>query len=132
MNFTCILTKNTTSSTQEVCKQLFSKVTLVLDCQEGYAIKKNQYYDVNPNMDFTWILTKKATFLDLPKVPSHLEVCFYLISGSSLHKKIQIMGWKITENLGFKSPLHKVNFFCPFFFSFSSSPKTCVGTVVIR
>ena len=42
------------------------------------------------------------------KVLSLLEGCFDLISGSSLHKKFQIMGGKITENLGFKSPLRKV------------------------
>jgi hypothetical protein len=33
---------------------------------------------------------------------SLLEACFDLISGSSLHMKIQFMGGKITENLGFK------------------------------
>ena len=32
------------------------------------------------------------------KVLSLLEACFDLISGSSLHMKIQIMGGKITEN----------------------------------
>ena len=42
------------------------------------------------------------------KVLSLLEACFDLISGSSLHKESQIMGGKITENLGFKSPLWKV------------------------
>ena len=41
------------------------------------------------------------------KVLSLLEACLNLISGSSLHMKIQIMGGKITENLGFKSPLRK-------------------------
>ena len=41
------------------------------------------------------------------KVLSFLEACFDMIPGSSLHMKIQIMGWKITENLGFKSPLHR-------------------------
>ena len=57
------------------------------------------------------------------KVLSLLEACFDLISTCSLHMKIQIMGGKITENLRFKSPLWKVNFFCPFFFfSFSNSP----------
>ena len=50
------------------------------------------------------------------KVLSLLEACFDLISGSSLSKKILIMGSKITENPGFKSPLQKVNFF-----SFSNS-----------
>jgi hypothetical protein len=35
--------------------------------------------------------------------------------------KIQIMRGKITENLGFKSPLRKVKKFSPFFFSFSNS-----------
>ena len=45
------------------------------------------------------------------KVLSLLEDCFDLISGSSLSMKIQIMCEKITENLGFKSPLRKVKFF---------------------
>ena len=42
------------------------------------------------------------------KVISLSEACFHLISSSSLQMKIQIMGRKITENLGFKSPLQKV------------------------
>ena len=49
------------------------------------------------------------------KVLSLLEACFDLISGSSLHMKIQIMGGKITENLGFKSLLWKVKIFLFFF-----------------
>ena len=49
------------------------------------------------------------------KVLSFLEACFYLIPSSSLSMKIQIMGRKITENLGFKSPLRKVNIFLFFF-----------------
>ena len=52
------------------------------------------------------------------KVLSLLEACFDLISGSSLSMKIQIMGGKITENLGFKSPLWKVNIKNLFFFLF--------------
>ena len=55
------------------------------------------------------------------KVLSLLEACFDLISGSSLSMKIQIMGGKITENLGFKSPLRKVKknlFFFLFIFKF--------------
>ena len=56
------------------------------------------------------------------KVLSFLEACFDLISSSSLSMKIQIMGGKMTENPGFKSPLRKVKFFCSFFFSFSNSP----------
>ena len=55
------------------------------------------------------------------KVLSLLEACFDLISGSPLSMKIQTMGGKITENLGFESPLRKVNFFCSFFLSFSNS-----------
>ena len=49
------------------------------------------------------------------KVLSLLEACFDLISGSSLHMKIQIMGGKITENLGCKSLLWKVKIFLSFF-----------------
>ena len=44
------------------------------------------------------------------KVLSLLEACFDLISGSPLSMNIQIMSRKITENLGFKSLLRKVNF----------------------
>ena len=50
------------------------------------------------------------------KVLSLLEACFDLILGSSM--KIQIMGGKMTENLGFKSLLRKVKI-CLSFFSFS-------------
>ena len=55
------------------------------------------------------------------KVLSLLEACFGLISGSSLHMKIQIMDGNITENLGFKSLLWKVKkmlFFFLFIFKF--------------
>ena len=41
---------------------------------------------------------------DTGKVLSFLEACFDLISSSSLSMKIQILGGKITENQGFKSP----------------------------
>ena len=49
------------------------------------------------------------------KVISLLEACFDLILVSSLSMKIQIIGRKITENLGFKSQLRKVKFFLSFF-----------------
>ena len=52
------------------------------------------------------------------KALSLLEACFDLISGSSLHMKIQIMSEKITENLGFKYPLRKVKIFVLFPFPF--------------
>ena len=45
------------------------------------------------------------------KVLSFLEACFDLILSPSLSMIIQIMGGKITENLEFKSPLWKINFF---------------------
>ena len=62
------------------------------------------------------------------KVLSLLEACFDLTSGSSLSMKTQIMGGKITENLGFKSPLRKVKIFCPFFlFIFQFSIKNCIS-----
>ena len=57
----------------------------------------------------------EIAFSFVTKVLSLLEACFDLISGSSLHMKIQIMGGKITENLGFKSPLRKVKNFLVFF-----------------
>ena len=56
------------------------------------------------------------------KVLSPLEACFDLISGSSLHMKIQIMGGKITEILGSNHRCGRSIFFCPFFFSFINSP----------
>ena len=49
------------------------------------------------------------------KVLSSLEPCFDLISGSSLSMKIQIMGGKITQNLGFKSLFQEVFFFSFYF-----------------
>jgi len=62
------------------------------------------------------------------KVLSLLEACFDLISGSSRHIKIQIMNRKITENLGFKSPLRKVKEFLSFFlFNFKFSIKHCIS-----
>ena len=50
----------------------------------------------------------KSVWPGASKVLSLLEACFDLISPSSLSMKIQIIGGKITENLGFKSPLRKV------------------------
>ena len=58
------------------------------------------------------------------KVLSLLEACFDLISSPSPTMKIQIMGGKIIENLGFESPLWKVkNFFVLFLFIFKFSIK---------
>ena len=62
-------------------------------------------------------LKKNKKTIKVWKVLSLLEACFDLILGSSLSMKIQIMGWKITENLGFKSLLRKVKIVL-FFFSF--------------
>ena len=45
------------------------------------------------------------------KVLSLLEACFDLILSPSPSMKIQIMGRKITENLGFKSLVRKVKIF---------------------
>ena len=61
-------------------------------------------------------------WLKVSKVLSLLDACFDLISSPSPSMKIQIMGKKITENLGFESQLRKVNFFWSFFCSFSNSP----------
>ena len=58
------------------------------------------------------------------KVLSFLEACFDLISSSLLSMKFQIMGRKITENLGFKSPPQKVKKILFYFlFIFNSSHK---------
>ena len=43
------------------------------------------------------------------KVLSLLEACFDLFLSPSLSMKIQILGGKIIENLGFESPRRKVN-----------------------
>ena len=64
------------------------------------------------------IKTKLTKDMQKHKALSLLEACFYLILGSSLHMKIRIMDGKITENLGFKSPLWKVQFFFLFIFKF--------------
>ena len=58
---------------------------------------------------------------DQGKVEKFQLLCLHLIWSSSLPMKIQIMAGKITENLGFKSPLLKVKIFLFFFFSFSNS-----------
>ena len=54
---------------------------------------------------------------------SLLEACFDLISGSSLHMKIQTMGVKITENLGFKPAPEGQHFFVLFSFHFLTLHK---------
>ena len=62
------------------------------------------------------------------KVLSILEACFDLISSHSPSMKIQIMGGKITENLGFQSPLQKVKKnFVLFLFIFKFSIKNCIS-----
>ena len=55
-------------------------------------------------------------FQILFKVLSLLEALFDLISSPSHTMKIQIMGGKITENLGFKMPILALEgkFFSPF------------------
>ena len=58
--------------------------------------------DVYSNIE----ITSKVLYL--------IEAYCDLITGSSLSMKIQIMGGKITENLGFKSLLWKVKFFLIF------------------
>ena len=66
--------------------------------------------------------------LETSKVLSLLEACFDLISGSSLHMKIQIMGGKITENLGYKFLFQKVKKNLSFFhFIFKFSIKNCIS-----
>ena len=59
-----------------------------------------------------------ACCLPVDKVLSPLEASSDLILGSSLSMKIKIMGGKITENLGFKSPLRKVKKIVLFSFHF--------------
>ena len=84
-----------------------------LNCQGVYS----RLFKVWVATHFLVVRTLQAcNFLSL------LEACFYLISGSSLYMEIQIMGGKITENLGFKSSLQRLEYFCHFYFSFSNSP----------
>ena len=65
----------------------------------------------------SWIVIKKL-----------LEACFDLISSPSPSMKIQIMGRKIAENLGFESLLWKVKkFFLSFFCSFSDLHKNRIS-----
>ena len=64
------------------------------------------------------VFSVQSELRDLVKVLSFLEACFDLISSPSLSIKIQIMGGKITDNLGFKSPLRKVKIFVLFPFPF--------------
>ena len=49
------------------------------------------------------------------KVEKFLLPFLALISSPSPVMIIQIVGGKITENLGFESPIRKVKLFCPFF-----------------
>ena len=80
-----------------------------------------------------WKLNFNASFFVLLslcyKVLSLLEACFDLISVITLPSmKIRIMGGKITENLGFESPLRKVKrFFVLFLFIFKFFIKNCIS-----
>jgi hypothetical protein len=65
------------------------------------------------------------------KVISVSEACFGLVSAYSLSMKIQIMGGKITENLGFKSPQWKVkNILLFFLFFFKFFAKNLVSLIL--
>ena len=65
------------------------------------------------------------------KVLSFLEACFDLNSPPSLSMKIQILDGKITENLGFKSPLRKVKFFLfSFLFIFKFFTQNWVSLIL--
>ena len=62
------------------------------------------------------------------KVLSLLEAFFDLILSPSTSMKIQIMGGKITENMGFKSLLQKVKKkFVLFLFTFKFSMKNWIS-----
>ena len=70
-----------------------------------------------------------------PPILSLLEACFDMISGTSLYMKIQIMSGKITENLGFKSPLRKVKkflFFFLFIFKFSKKNYISLSEIIFE
>ena len=71
---------------------------------------------------YTLNLCNRHSFIFSCKVLSLLEACFDLISSPSPSMKIQIMVGKITENLGFESPLWKVKKMFVLFLSYSNSP----------
>ena len=59
-------------------------------------------------------MIKFELLLEVYKVLSCLEGCFDLILSNSLSIKIQIVGGKIIENLGFESPTTaRSNKICP-------------------
>ena len=94
------------------------------------SVESNQcYIEISEGIIFRQITTPNHEFLLAvcwsleSKVLSLLEACFDLISSPSPSMKIQIMGRKITENLGFESSLWKVNLFVLFVFIFEFSIK---------
>jgi hypothetical protein len=96
IKFCCQLTQNMTTFVR------FTKI--YTDCVLNFRLFFQIFLNLTKSVVVFW-----------GKVLSLLEACFDLISGSSLHMKIQIMGGKITENLGFKSPLRKVKKILSFF-----------------
>ena len=85
-------------------------------CKEGMDLRYK--YTVNQNREFHSEIARKKH-----KVLSLLEACFDLISSPSPSMKIQIMGRKIPENLGFKSSLRKLKIVLSFFCSLSKIPS---------
>ena len=95
---------------------------------EDEVVKPKQPKKSEPKPDIA--APRKAVADPKPqgKVLSLLEACFDLISPPSPSMKIQIMGGKMTENLGFHSPLRKVKiFFVLFLFIFKFSIKNCIS-----
>jgi hypothetical protein len=88
---------------------LFSWLTWFPEKSGGYGIMKH-------NKQWFEIAGFFIQAVEIVKVLYFLEACFDLISGSSLHMKIQIMGGKITENekkqarKGFRPPSAMLGF----------------------
>ena len=69
---------------------------------QSFTSKSMSMINLNSNLIWHWYVNISTRKFGL-KVISILEACFDLISSPSPSMKIQIMGGKITENLGFKS-----------------------------
>ena len=85
------------------------------NCKTSKSMMCEAPIQMSSNKHKFYTYFSKIKCRDVVKVLFLLEACFDLIS------KIQIMGGKITENLGFKSPLQKVKknlFFFLFIFKF--------------
>ena len=115
----------------------FWNTSVYLFITEIYVYMINNYLTNNWRNNWQFIIdaleklakSRILHFTKFVKVLSLLEGCFDLISSPSPSIKIQIVGGKITENLGFESPLRKVKkLFVLFLFIFKFSLyKNCLS-----